>query len=129
VRVCPANHGLDRNELLLRKAQRFSDLARLAIIIANYTSKSYFSHHILHLKGEDVFRFVKRPTNCPLGVDNDFHHLDCVNCFHPQLTIIVVQPNFVNNVSMQQSPCCSNACLPLVSQCGLELKESICVDG
>jgi hypothetical protein len=30
---------------------------------------------------------------------------------------------------MQQPPYGSNACLPLVFQGGLELKENICVDG
>jgi hypothetical protein len=30
---------------------------------------------------------------------------------------------------MQQLPYGSNACSPLVSQSGLELKENICVDG
>ncbi len=39
------------------------------------------------------------------------------------------QPNVVKNVGMQQLPYCSSACLPLVSQSGLELKENICVDG
>jgi hypothetical protein len=52
-----------------------------------------------------------------------------VNFSYPQVTVHVVQPNVVKDVGMQQPPCGSSACSPLVFQSGLELKENICVDG
>ncbi len=78
-----AGHGLDRNELLLKKAQQLSDLARLAIVMANYMSESSFSRYTLHLKGEEVFGSAKQPVDCFPSVNNDFHWLDRVNFFHP----------------------------------------------
>ncbi len=50
-----AGHGLDRNELLLRKAQRTNDPARLAVVVANYMSRSSFSNRVPHLKGGGNF--------------------------------------------------------------------------
>jgi hypothetical protein len=44
-------------------------------------------------------------------------------------TIPTIQSNIVKNVGMQQLPYGFSACLPLVFQGGLELKENICVDG
>jgi hypothetical protein len=52
-----------------------------------------------------------------------------VNFSCPQVTILIVQPNVIGNVSMQQPPCGSSDYSPLVSQGGMELKENICVDG
>jgi hypothetical protein len=55
----PLGHGPDRNELLQR-ACRLNDLARLAVVIANYTFESCFTNHLSHLEeGEEVFGFVK----------------------------------------------------------------------
>ncbi len=51
----PPGHGLNRNELLWRRAQRSSDPARLVTIMANYTSKSSFTNHLPHFKGKEVF--------------------------------------------------------------------------
>jgi hypothetical protein len=119
----------DRNDFLLRKAQRFSDLPRLTVVVANYTFGFFFFYHPLHFEGEEVFGFAKKPTNFPFGVDNYFHCHDRVNFSRPRVTIPTAQPNVVGNVDMQQPPCGSNACLPLVFQSGSELKENICVDG
>jgi hypothetical protein len=83
--------------------------------VANYTFGSSFSYHVPHLKGEEVFGFVKQPADCPPSADNDFHHPDDVNFFRPQVTIPIAQPNVVGNVNMQQPPYGSNAYLPLVS--------------
>jgi hypothetical protein len=58
-------------------------------------------------------------------VDNDFHHHNLVNFFHPRVIVLIVQPN----VGMQQPPCGFSACSPLVFQGGMELKENIYVDG
>jgi hypothetical protein len=52
-----------------------------------------------------------------------------VNFSRPWIIVIVLQPNIFKDVSMQQPPTSSNACLPLVSWGGLELKENIYVDG
>jgi hypothetical protein len=97
--------------------------------MAIYTFGSSFFYHPPHLEREEVFGSAKRIANCPPSVKNDFHNLDCMNFFHPQIIIFVVQPNVVKNVGMQQPPYGSSACSPLVSQSGLELKENICVDG
>jgi hypothetical protein len=55
----PPGHGLDRNELLFRRAQGLNDLAKLAIVMANYMSRSSFTNHLLHLEEEEVFGFAK----------------------------------------------------------------------
>ncbi len=124
----PIGHELDRNELLLRRAQWSSDFARLVVALANYMFVFTFFYHILHLKGEEVCGSAKRP-NYPPSVNNDSHHLDHVNFSRPRVTIHVAQPNVIGNIGMQQPPYGSNACLPLVSCRGLEFKENICVDG
>ncbi len=58
------------------------------VVVVNYVSGSSFFYHALHLEGEEVFGFTKRPVHCPLAVDNDYHHLECVNFFHPRVTIL-----------------------------------------
>jgi hypothetical protein len=122
-------HEPDRNELLLKRAQRSNDLTRLIVIMANDTSKSSFFNSVSHLEKEEVFGFAKWPTNCPPSVDNDFHCPHHVNLSSPRIAILAVQPNIVRDVSMQQPPFGSSLFLPLVSWGGLELKESICVHG
>jgi hypothetical protein len=49
----------------------------------------------MDLEGEEVLWFGKRPIDYPFGVDNDFHHFDCVNFFHPWVIVIIVEPNIV----------------------------------
>jgi hypothetical protein len=73
--------------------------------------------------------WVKRLVDCPLNAKDDSHCLNHVNFSHPQVTVPTIQPTIIRNVGMQQWPCGYNACSPLVSQGGLELKENICVDG
>ncbi len=80
-------HGLDKNELLLRKAQGLSDLAKLTVVVANFTSRSSFTNHLLHLEGKEVFGFAKQLVNCLLGVNEDSHHLNHVNFFCPRESI------------------------------------------
>jgi hypothetical protein len=46
-----SGHGFNRNELLLRRAQWSNDLAKLVIIVANYTSRSSFFNYAPHLEG------------------------------------------------------------------------------
>jgi hypothetical protein len=55
----PTSHGLDKNELLLKRAQGLSDPAKLVAIMANFTSRSSFTNHLPHLEGEEVFRSAK----------------------------------------------------------------------
>jgi hypothetical protein len=117
------------NKLLLRKAQQSSDLAKLMVDVVNYTFGSSFFYRTQHLEGEEVFRSTKQPINCPPGANNDSHCHNHVNVSCPQVIVLVVQPNIVKNVGMQQLPCGSSVCLPLVFQSGLELKENIYVDG
>jgi hypothetical protein len=82
--------------------------------MANYTFRSSFSYRTLHLEGEEVFGFAKKPANYPPSAENDSHHHDRVNFFHPQVIVIVTPPNVVRNVGMQQPPYGSNACSPLI---------------
>ncbi len=72
----------------MRKAQRYSDPTRLMDVVANYMFGSSFV---------------------------DSHRLDHVNFFCPRVIVPIAQPNVIGYVGMQQSPCCSSACLPLVS--------------
>jgi hypothetical protein len=55
----PSGHGHDRNEFLLKRAQWLIDLARLTVVVANYTFGSSFSYCILHLEGEELFGSIK----------------------------------------------------------------------
>ncbi len=125
----PPSHGLDRNELLLRRAQRSSDLARLVVAMANYRSKSSFTNHLPHLKGEEVFGSTKQLAICPFNANNDSHLPNLVNFLHPWVTILVVKPNIMDDVRMQWLPSNPSNLLLVVSQGGLKLKESICVNG
>jgi hypothetical protein len=47
-------HGLNMNELLLRRAHVLRDPTKLAIAIANYAFKYLFTTQTLHLEGEEV---------------------------------------------------------------------------
>ncbi len=119
------SHGPNRNELLLRRAKQYSDIAKLVVDVVNYTSRSSFSYRIPHFEGEEVFRSTKQPVNSPPGANKVFHCHNRVNFSCPQVIVFVVQPNIVKNVGMQQLSCGSSVCLPLVFWGGLELKENI----
>jgi len=93
-------HGPNRNELLLRRAQWSSDLAKLVVDVVNYTFGSSFSYRTPHLEGEEVFRSTKQPVNCPPSANNDSHCHNRVNFSCPQVIVLVVQPNIIKNVSM-----------------------------
>ncbi len=108
----PFGHCLDRNELLLKRAWRSNDLARLVATMANYTSRSSFTNCLTHFKGKEVSRFSKQPANCPPSTDNDFHYLNCVNFSHSRITIPVTESNIMDDVHMQQPPSSSNKLLP-----------------
>ncbi len=77
------SHGPDKNELLLRRTQGSSDHAKLVVIVANYTSRSSFKNHLLHLEGEEVFRFAKWHVDYPPSVNKDSHHPNRVNLSCP----------------------------------------------
>jgi hypothetical protein len=96
--------------------------------MTNYTSKSSFITHLLHLKEKYVFRSSKWIVDCTLNIDNDSNHLNHVIFSRPQVTVLIVEPNIVDNVHMQQPLSNFNKLLPLVSWSGLELKENIYVD-
>jgi hypothetical protein len=55
----PPSHGLDRNELLLKRACESNNLARLVVFVANYTFEFFFTNCLLHLEGEEVFGSTK----------------------------------------------------------------------
>ncbi len=122
-------HGPDKNELLLRRTQGLSDHAKLVVIVANYTSRSSFTNHLLHLQGEEVFRFAKWHVDCPLSAIKDSHHPYCVNLSSPQVSIIAIKLDIMEDVQVQQPPFGYSDLLPFLSWGGLKLKENICVDG
>ncbi len=78
-----AGHKLNKNEMFLKRTQRSSDHVRSTVVVAIYTFGTSFSNHVMHFEGEEVLQFGKRPIDCPFGVDNDSHRLDCVNVFRP----------------------------------------------
>lgn len=51
-------------------------------------------------KGEEVFGSTKQLANCPPGVDNDSHCIDYMNLSCPQIIILIVEPNIVEDVRM-----------------------------
>jgi hypothetical protein len=79
--------------------------------------------------GRKRFGYAKWHVDCPFGKDKDSHQLDRVNFSHPQVPIIAIEPNMVEDVCIQQLPFNSSNLLYFVSRGGLELKENICVDG
>jgi hypothetical protein len=89
----PFGHGLDKNEFLLKKAQQSNDNVRLVVVGANYMFGFSFSYCVPHFKREEVFGSTKRPANYLLGVDNDFHCLDCMNFSYPRIIVPITQPN------------------------------------
>jgi len=125
----PPSHGPNRNELLLRRAQGLSDLAKLTIVVENYMSRSSFTYHLLHLEEEEVFGFAKWHVDCPPSGDNDSHCPNCVNFSCPWITNPTTKSNIVENVLMRQLHFGFSNLLPLVPWGGLELKETICVNG
>jgi hypothetical protein len=115
--------------LLLRRAQGSSDLAKLAVVVANYTSRSPFTNCLPHLKGEEVFGFAKRLIDCLPGVEEDSHCFDHVNFSCLWVFVSAIELDIVEDIHVQQPPSSSNDLLPLLFRNGLELKENICVDG
>jgi hypothetical protein len=111
----PTSHGLDKNELLLRRAQGSNDLAKLAIVVANYTSRSSFTNRLPHLERKEVFGFAKRPIDCFLGIDEDSHHLDHLNFSHPWVSIMVVEHDILEDTHIQQLPSSISDLLPFLS--------------
>jgi hypothetical protein len=79
----PNGQGPNKTELLLKKAQGSSDLAKLTADVANYTFGSSFTNCLLHLKEKEVFGFVMQLINCPLGANKNSHHPNCVSFFCP----------------------------------------------
>jgi hypothetical protein len=83
------------------------------VVVANYTSRSSFTNCFSHLKGEEVFGSAKQLANCPLGANKDSDHLDCVNFTHPW--VLIVEPDIVEDVHIEQSPFSFNNLIPAVS--------------
>jgi hypothetical protein len=75
----PTSHAPNTNELLLKRAQGSNDPTKLVTVVANFTSKSSFTNHLLHLEGEEVLGSIKQPTNYPPSADEYSHHLDHAN--------------------------------------------------
>jgi hypothetical protein len=53
----------------------------MVVAIAKLASGSLFTSSISHLEREEVFRFLKRKQNMPLGLKGDSHKHDHVNLF------------------------------------------------
>ncbi len=76
-----------------------------------------------------MFGFAKRLIDCRLNENKNSHHPNYVSFSCPQITILAIELDIVEDVHIQQPPFGSINLLPLVFQDGLELKENICVDG
>jgi hypothetical protein len=77
-----------------------NDHAKLAIVMANYTSRLSFTNCLLHLEGEKVFGSFKQHADYPPGVDNDSHHPNHVNFSRPRVIVFATKPNNVDDVHM-----------------------------
>jgi hypothetical protein len=97
----PFGHGLDKNELLLRRAQGLSGPIRFVTTMANYMFESSFTNHLSHLEGKDIFGYAKQLANCPPNANKDSHHPNHVNFSHPRITIPTVEPNMVEDIFIQ----------------------------
>jgi hypothetical protein len=109
------SHELNKIELLLRKAQGSSDLAKIVVIVANYTSGSSYTNRLSHLERKKKFGFAKRPIDCPPSIDENSHHLDHVNFFLPWVYVQIIELDIVQDVHIQKLPSGSNDLLPLLS--------------
>jgi hypothetical protein len=61
-----------------------------------------------------MFRFVKRHVDCPPSTDEDPHRLDHVNFSCPRVFVLALEPNFVEDVHVQQLPFGFSDLLPLL---------------
>jgi hypothetical protein len=52
-----------------------------------------------------------------------------VNFFCPHVFVLIIEPDIMEGVHVQQLPSYSSDFLLLLFRGGLELKENICVDG
>jgi hypothetical protein len=78
----PFGHGLNKNELLLKRAQMSHELISLVATIENYKDGSSFMIHFPPLEGEKVFGLAKHCVNCPHGANHDSHRVNNVNFSH-----------------------------------------------
>jgi hypothetical protein len=100
--VVQFGHGRNKSELLLRKAHMLGDPTKLVTIIANYIFEFSFMTQILHLEGEEVFSSTKCSANCFPRVDDNSHRPDHVNVFCPCVANLPIQPNNVDNMSINR---------------------------
>lgn len=70
------------------------------VVVANYMSKSSFTHFSLYFEGEKVFGFVKKLVDCPFDANNDSHRLNRVNFSRPRVIVPIDEPNIVEDVPM-----------------------------
>jgi hypothetical protein len=125
----PFGKGLDKNELLLRKAHFFGDVSKLVTFVANFTFKSSFTTQILHLEAEEVFGSTKHIAYFLSSAYDESHRLDCFNFSRPRVVVPTCQPNNVDNLSIPKSPCVAQNMFPTLFQGGVTINEIMCGDG
>jgi hypothetical protein len=93
--------------------------------VVNFTYGSSFTNHLLHLKGKEVFGFVKQLADCLPCADKDSHHPNHMNFSRPRVSISASKPDFVEDVHIQQSPSSSSDSMFLLFRGGLKLKAHL----
>ncbi len=108
--------GLDRNELLLRRAHFSRDISKFVATIANFAFGSSFMTPIPHLKGEEVFGSTKHSVDFLPKASNKSHRPNHVKFSCPYVAIPTCHPNNVNNLHIHGSPCVTQSMLCILSQ-------------
>ncbi len=97
----------------------------MVVAIAKLAPGSSFTSSILHLEREEVFGFVKRKQNMPLGLKGDSHKHDHVN--FSCLWVDFISCNSAPNGDIGQ-PNRSQEGFPVLIHNGEEVLECLCGD-
>ncbi len=97
--------GLDRNELLLKRAHFSKDISKFLATVADFAFGSSFMTLIPHLEGEEVFSSTKHNSYFSPRVSNELHRPNHVKFSCPRVAIPTCHPNNVNNLHIHGSPC------------------------
>ncbi len=75
--------GLDKSELLLRRATQYGNLKKLVNTILKYSSRSACIVRIAHMEDEKIFGSYKQKVNPTPISERDSHRHNCMIFFHP----------------------------------------------
>jgi hypothetical protein len=60
-------------KIIIYRANQFSDLSQMVVIVTKFALGSSYTSRIPHLEGEEVFGSTKQRQNLPFGSKDDFH--------------------------------------------------------